>query len=90
MFQNSQLLGKTGIQLGDKLVAINDCEVSDTEGWRQCLISFNNMPAPGYCVNEDMVHQLDESVPGEFISTIKKIPQININFYLKKINKLTW
>lgn len=33
-------------------------------------MSFNNMPAPGYCVNEDMVHQLDESIPGKFLNFI--------------------
>lgn len=62
-FQNSKVAGISGIFPGDKLVAINDCEVSDLETWHQCLISFTNKPPPGYCVSEDIIHQLDESVP---------------------------
>ncbi|KAK6640798.1 hypothetical protein RUM44_012495 [Polyplax serrata] len=61
--ENSKVAGISGIFPGDKLVAINDCEVSDLETWHQCLISFTNKPPPGYCVSEDIIHQLDESVP---------------------------
>lgn len=63
--QNSPIFGAAGVGIGDKLVTINDCEISDVESWQQCLRLAMREPAPGYCVNEDLVHQLDESIPGK-------------------------
>lgn len=51
-----------GLFIDDVIIGINDCPVISESDWYECL---NNKDAlrPAVCVNSDLVHALDESVP---------------------------
>ncbi|XP_023725871.1 membrane-bound transcription factor site-2 protease isoform X2 [Cryptotermes secundus] len=60
--QASPLLGPSGLQTGDKVLALNQCQVKDYDTWYQCIQSAVNHASPGYCVSSDLVKEHDESI----------------------------
>ncbi|XP_017775355.1 PREDICTED: membrane-bound transcription factor site-2 protease [Nicrophorus vespilloides] len=59
--ENSPLLGGKGFELDDIITRINNCQVKNEYDFKMCLIQARNEKI-GYCVETDMVHNLDESV----------------------------
>jgi S2P endopeptidase len=58
---NAPVLGENGLYVGDSVYKINDCNVSNEDEWLDCLTeSLNHHPA--YCVDENFVHENEESV----------------------------
>ncbi|KAK9884588.1 hypothetical protein WA026_007430 [Henosepilachna vigintioctopunctata] len=55
----SPLLGVKGLQIGDQITKINDCEVKTEEMWFNCLQYVNQKN--GLCFNSDNVRELDET-----------------------------
>lgn len=64
---HSPLTGPKGLHSGDLITKINDCIIRDEASWTECLLQARHQK-PGFCVNTDLVHSLDESVP------IKQLP----------------
>lgn len=58
----SPLIGDRGVNSGDIITRINHCTIRDEESWNDCLFLLTNARL-GFCVNTDVVHALDESVP---------------------------
>ncbi|XP_046986424.1 membrane-bound transcription factor site-2 protease isoform X1 [Schistocerca americana] len=61
--EDSALMGPTGLKVGDRVVAINQCEVLDSETWYHCTLLAIKQPSPGYCISAELVKEHDESVP---------------------------
>ncbi|XP_063242597.1 membrane-bound transcription factor site-2 protease isoform X2 [Bacillus rossius redtenbacheri] len=61
--QGSPVEGSTGLREGDRVVAVNQCEVGDTEDWYYCMLGAVRDPSPGYCVSSELARKHDESVP---------------------------
>nr|CAD7454868.1 unnamed protein product [Timema tahoe] len=61
--KNSRVQGPTGLRPDDRVVNINQCEVSDTEDWYYCILAAVRENSPGYCVTTELVRENDESVP---------------------------
>lgn len=64
---NSPLMGPKGLHEGDIVTKINDCTIRDEMSWTECLLQARHYK-PGFCINTDFVHSLDESV------AIKQLP----------------
>lgn len=62
VLKNSPLLGTKGLHTGDIITRINDCDIKNDNTWYSCLESMHNNK-PSFCVDTDLVHSLDESVP---------------------------
>jgi hypothetical protein len=68
LLKASPLLGPSGLQTGDKILALNQCEVKDFDTWYHCIVSAVNHPTPGYCVSSELLKEHDESTVGkEFV-----------------------
>lgn len=67
IYKNSPLLGPKGLSKGDTIVKINDCIVQNESTWEDCLSKMNSLK-PAFCVNSDLIHDLDETVPLRHIS----------------------
>ncbi|XP_069689813.1 membrane-bound transcription factor site-2 protease [Periplaneta americana] len=66
--QASPVLGPTGLRVGDKIVALNQCQVKDYDTWYYCIVSTIQHQGPGYCVSSELVREHDESV------SVKQLP----------------
>lgn len=55
----SPLIGLKGLEIGDMITKINDCEVKTENTWVDCLHSVNKMN--GMCFDPDAVRELDET-----------------------------
>ncbi|XP_044739853.1 membrane-bound transcription factor site-2 protease [Chrysoperla carnea] len=60
----SPLRGQRGIEVGDIIVGINEHKIYNDQTWFQALTRTIKQK-PGYCVETDFVHALDESVVTE-------------------------
>lgn len=59
--QNAVIKGENGLYVGDSIFKINDCKVTNEDEFLDCLMaSVKHHPA--YCVNENFVHENDESI----------------------------
>lgn len=67
MYKNSPLLGQRGLSKGDTIIQINDCNVLNETSWEQCLKDMNAVK-PAFCVESELIHELDESVPLRHVS----------------------
>lgn len=67
VYKNSPLLGHRGLLKGDTIVKINDCIVKNETSWEDCLTRMNSVK-PAFCVDSDLIHALDESVPLRHVS----------------------
>lgn len=56
------LAGAKGLHIGDTVISINDCTVRNDLAWESCLQTMRTNK-PSFCVEADLVHNLDESVP---------------------------
>ncbi|XP_058463270.1 membrane-bound transcription factor site-2 protease [Malaya genurostris] len=59
---NSPLLGTKGLEKGDIITSINDCDIHNDISWYSCLLD-SLQSQPSYCISPDFVHLNDESVP---------------------------
>ena len=59
---HSPVTGIRGLDIGDVITSINNCEVKNEDSYYQCLSDTLKIP-PAYCVSTDFVHLNDESVP---------------------------
>ncbi|XP_055630918.1 membrane-bound transcription factor site-2 protease [Toxorhynchites rutilus septentrionalis] len=59
---NSPLLGAKGLEEGDIITSINDCEIRNEPSWFGCLLE-TLQSQPSYCISPEFVHLNDESVP---------------------------
>ncbi|KAK7789542.1 hypothetical protein R5R35_010321 [Gryllus longicercus] len=59
----SPVLGVTGLRSGDRVVAVNQCEVLDSDSWYTCIVQAVKQPSPGYCISAELVKEHDESIP---------------------------
>lgn len=59
---NSHVTGLRGLEVNDVITKINDCQISDDLSWQHCL-SQARIVKPGYCINTDLAHELDETGP---------------------------
>ncbi|RZC39934.1 Peptidase M50 domain containing protein [Asbolus verrucosus] len=59
--EKSPILGGRGLNIGDKLTKINDCEIEDENSWYKCLSTIKTNK-PAFCIEADVIHNLDESV----------------------------
>lgn len=57
-------MGPSGLQTGDKVLALNQCQVKDSDAWYHCIVSAVKHASPGYCVSSELVKEHDESVAG--------------------------
>lgn len=62
VYKNSPLLGHRGLTSGDTIVRINDCDIRNESSWEGCLNDLNTVK-PAFCVDTDLIHNLDESIP---------------------------
>ncbi|XP_018565456.1 membrane-bound transcription factor site-2 protease [Anoplophora glabripennis] len=60
--KHSPLLGSKGLSVGDTVYRVNDCDINDENKWYSCLQSLEG-PKPAFCIESDVVHSLDESIP---------------------------
>lgn len=60
--KHSPLLGFKGLNIGDTIHRINDCDVYDENKWYSCLQNLEDH-RPAFCIEPDLVHNLDESIP---------------------------
>jgi hypothetical protein len=68
VLQASPLAGPSGLQMGDKVLTLNQCQVKDLDSWYQCILSAINHASPGYCISSDLVNEYDESVESKEIT----------------------
>ena len=59
---NSVVRGKTGLEVGDVIHAVNECRVTDIPTWRLCLIQAIAQPTPSFCMHREMISLSDSSV----------------------------
>lgn len=59
--EKSPIIGNKGLTLGDIILKINDCEIDNEDTWYKCLVSLRSKK-PAFCIEADVVHNLDESV----------------------------
>ncbi|EEZ98063.1 membrane-bound transcription factor site-2 protease [Tribolium castaneum] len=57
----SPIFGNRGLNVGDLILKINDCEVDDENAWYKCLVALRTKK-PAFCIEGDVVRDLDESV----------------------------
>jgi hypothetical protein len=62
------LLGPSGLQRGDKVLALNQCQIKDYDTWYQCIQSAVSHASPGYCISSELVKEHDESTAGKEIT----------------------
>ncbi|XP_043268937.1 membrane-bound transcription factor site-2 protease [Venturia canescens] len=62
---NSPLLGPTGLMTQDVVYNLNDCSISNSDNWYNCILEAVNHPTPGYCVSQNLVEEYDESAPAK-------------------------
>lgn len=67
MHKNSPLVGLKGLSKGDTITKINDCNIQNETSFVNCLKNLQTHK-PAFCVDTDLVHELDESVPLRHIS----------------------
>lgn len=60
--RNSPLYGTRGLQVGDIITKLNECNINNDASWFSCLEQMQ-LQKPSFCVDTDLVHTLDESVP---------------------------
>lgn len=60
--KHSPLRGSKGLFVGDVVVRINDCLITDENSWYDCLNNLQQYK-PAFCVDSDLIHSLDESIP---------------------------
>ena len=53
--------GENGLFVGDRVVEVNGCQVTNEDEWMECLQQTLSKP-PAYCVSEDFVHDNEESI----------------------------
>jgi hypothetical protein len=81
------LLGPLGLQTGDKVLALNQCQVKDHDTWYQCIQSAANHANPGYCVSAELVREQDESTAGKEITWVSQMKTIIFSFYFNLLNE---
>ncbi|XP_044259760.1 membrane-bound transcription factor site-2 protease [Tribolium madens] len=59
--EKSPIIGNRGLNVGDLISKINDCEVDNENTWYKCLVTLRTKK-PAFCIEADVVHNLDESV----------------------------
>jgi S2P endopeptidase len=59
--EKSPLAGNRGLNVGDIILKINDCEIQDETMWYKCLSTLKTNK-PAFCIEGDVIHNLDESV----------------------------
>lgn len=57
----SPIAGSRGLNAYDRILEINDCQITDEESWFRCLSALKTHK-PAFCIEADVVHNLDESV----------------------------
>ena len=57
---NSPLIGPTGLMIHDIVYKINDCSVTNSQEWNDCILNAMRKPNPGYCASEDFVRKYDD------------------------------
>ncbi|XP_020279142.1 membrane-bound transcription factor site-2 protease [Pseudomyrmex gracilis] len=62
---DSPLLGPAGLLEHDVIYKLNDCPVSNSEDWHDCILHAVQHPALGYCVKQSFIQDYDESVPAK-------------------------
>lgn len=62
MLKHSPLVGPKGLNIGDTIYKINDCDIYDEDKWYSCLRGLENH-RPAFCIESDLVHSFDESIP---------------------------
>ncbi|CAH1998757.1 unnamed protein product [Acanthoscelides obtectus] len=60
--KNSHLAGSKGLNIGDTVFQINECDVRDENSWYKCLAQTDILK-PAFCIEPDLIHQYDESIP---------------------------
>lgn len=61
--ENSLLYSQTrGLDVGDIITEINNCEIRSSDDWYRCLLETIQSP-PAYCLSSDFIHTNDESIP---------------------------
>ncbi|XP_066994177.2 membrane-bound transcription factor site-2 protease isoform X2 [Anabrus simplex] len=61
--KGSPVMGPTGLQQGDRVIAVNQCEVLDSDSWYSCIVQAVKQQSPGYCISAELVKEHDESIP---------------------------
>jgi len=80
------LLGPSGLQTGDKILALNQCHVKDFDTWYHCILSAINHANPGYCISSEVVKEHDESIGGKIIMlACYSVELLQMNYTLLKI-----
>ena len=53
------LSGVRGASIGDELTAVDDCPVTSTDHWTQCISDLARRDQRGYCVSMGRLQQMD-------------------------------
>lgn len=67
IYKNSPLAGYKGLSTGDTITRINNCDIKNETSWENCLQSMHSLKV-AFCVDSDIIHNLDESIPLRHIS----------------------
>ncbi|PVD28050.1 hypothetical protein C0Q70_10631 [Pomacea canaliculata] len=57
--ENSAVSGPKGLFVGEALTAVGDCQVTNTEAWRHCILTSMKEPSLGYCLPVQLIGQLN-------------------------------
>ena len=57
--------GGHDFQIGDQLTQINDCRVTDTRSWNQCLADILHETASGFCVANYQLSDINRAVTND-------------------------
>lgn len=68
VLKSSSLAGAKGLHVGDTVISINDCNTRNDVAWESCIQNMR-ITKPSFCVEADLVHNLDESVPLRHLGT---------------------
>lgn len=62
MAKNSPLAGGRGLDVGDTIIQINNCQITDEYSWYNCLLPVDRHKL-ALCIQDELIHKFDESVP---------------------------
>ncbi|XP_054270800.1 membrane-bound transcription factor site-2 protease-like isoform X2 [Macrosteles quadrilineatus] len=65
---DSPVYGMGGLMEKDLVTKVNECVVTDSYSWQNCLGRAVRLATPGYCLQSEFIKEHDESVPAKHLS----------------------
>ncbi|XP_039289082.1 membrane-bound transcription factor site-2 protease-like [Nilaparvata lugens] len=67
--KGSPVTGPTGLLVGDRIIQLNQCQVTNVHDWLSCLVTSFREPSPGFCISAEFIKEHDESIPAKHMSS---------------------